>query len=446
MKWKFRMSFDFTLITAVISLTFFSACSEDLNRPPNNIPAPNRPPDMPANPSPADGASGIMDDFILTWQGSDPDGDLHIFNVYFGTDSLLPSPICRTPYNYYRSPWQRQRNTQMMLQQIYLLQTAYHAAHGAYCLNGAQTHAGDSSFATLGFYPEADDWYWYLMVADLNTFTCMASANLDNDADVDTWEVNDVDEIRATLDDLWLNSWLFEPFTAFYWRVVAVDDSNNQTAGPTWSFVARGDSSIFNVPPEIPTAVWPPDGVEGIAANFSFSWDCSDRDGDLMLYDLYYSLDPQSFHRQSDIFRKLQPSPWHQQARAIEMLGQIYHLQKAYRNQHSSYCLNGECAWYYDNGFAILNVVFDSLDSYWYCMTADSNTFTCLAANNLDDDSDTDIWVIDSDSVLVSQENDLAEIPFLPNTIYYWRIAARDGHGHTTLSPIWTFISANFGR
>lgn len=51
--------------------------------------AQNQPPAAPYSPIPEDGASDIELDIILHWQGSDPDGDQLLYELYFGIESDL---------------------------------------------------------------------------------------------------------------------------------------------------------------------------------------------------------------------------------------------------------------------------------------------------------------------------------------------------------------------
>jgi PKD repeat protein len=61
----------------------------------------NQPPNTPSSPSPGDGAVDIDINADLGWTCSDPDGDLLIYDIYFGTDSDPPLVESDHPTNNY---------------------------------------------------------------------------------------------------------------------------------------------------------------------------------------------------------------------------------------------------------------------------------------------------------------------------------------------------------
>jgi hypothetical protein len=56
----------------------------------------NHPPNIPTNPDPVNGETDVSDGAItLYWDGSDPDGNIVTYDIYFGTDAV-PSTLVRT--------------------------------------------------------------------------------------------------------------------------------------------------------------------------------------------------------------------------------------------------------------------------------------------------------------------------------------------------------------
>jgi hypothetical protein len=68
----------------LISISLLSACGE------KSVDGGNRPPAIPSNPVPADGASGVELDALLSWQCTDPDGDRLGYDIYFGVETDPP--------------------------------------------------------------------------------------------------------------------------------------------------------------------------------------------------------------------------------------------------------------------------------------------------------------------------------------------------------------------
>lgn len=72
--------------------------------------AQNNPPDAPGNPSPANGATGVGINQVLSWTCTDPDGDPLKYDVYFGISNnpaIVASDISASTYD----PGQLQENT-----------------------------------------------------------------------------------------------------------------------------------------------------------------------------------------------------------------------------------------------------------------------------------------------------------------------------------------------
>ena len=94
----------------------------------------------------------------------------------------------------------KQSEAKTILKQIYTMQHAYRQEYNAYCCNGASAAAG-ASIAVLGIDVMASARYTYTIVAAANTFTGTAAGNLDDDATVDTWTINQLGTLVNTIND-----------------------------------------------------------------------------------------------------------------------------------------------------------------------------------------------------------------------------------------------------
>lgn len=408
----------------------------------------NQAPSVPTAVTPVNGATDVPRNFTLEWAASDPDNDPVSFDLHFGPDSVASHSGAWMTASDYASPWFRQSMARELLGQIYQMQMAYSRTlwpQWGFCLNGASTHAGDSTFfGLLGAVPELTDPYTYEMTASTEAFTCVASANIDGDADNDIWQVNQ-GFLGDTLPSCITNDFDFayRINTTYYWQVDVRDDHGNRTSGPLWHFTTGSDTTGTNAYPSIPNLISPPDGGLVALDTLIFSWECSDPDGDSVEYRLYLGNSPdfQWPGIRNHIHRTFQPSPWMMRAKGCALLSQIYVLQTAYHGQYGSYCLNYQTASYGYDGFAPLGVIVDSLNSYTYCMSSARDVFVCVAtATDLDNDATTDVWQIDQDSNLVCLIDDFVLLR-APNSVYYWRISARDIFGHTSLSAIRQFAT-----
>ena len=96
----------------------------------------------------------------------------------------------------------KQSEAKLLLNQIYSMQRSYYMLNEGYCLNGVSANAlAPTAFSVIHVDVMSPARYTYTMVAGATTFTCTATANLDDDATVDTWTINDAGTLINTIDD-----------------------------------------------------------------------------------------------------------------------------------------------------------------------------------------------------------------------------------------------------
>ena len=95
----------------------------------------------------------------------------------------------------------KQSEARQLLKQVYTMQHAYRQAQNTYG-DGGVTAAAGGSFPQIGVEVMAGARYTYVMVAAANTFTCTATANIDDDATNDVWTVNESGVITNTTNDV----------------------------------------------------------------------------------------------------------------------------------------------------------------------------------------------------------------------------------------------------
>jgi len=96
----------------------------------------------------------------------------------------------------------KQSEAKGILKQVYTMQRCYFIENDTYCRNGAVANASNlTAFAPLAVELIASARYDYTMTVVGPTFTCTATANLDDDATVDTWTINETGVMTCTIDD-----------------------------------------------------------------------------------------------------------------------------------------------------------------------------------------------------------------------------------------------------
>jgi prepilin-type N-terminal cleavage/methylation domain-containing protein len=98
----------------------------------------------------------------------------------------------------------KQTEAKGILKQIYTMQEAYFSANESYCLNGVTASAlAPVAYAQIHVEVMLPARYSYVMtIPSHNRFVCTATANIDDDATVDTWTIDDTGALINTVDDV----------------------------------------------------------------------------------------------------------------------------------------------------------------------------------------------------------------------------------------------------
>ena len=95
----------------------------------------------------------------------------------------------------------KQSEAKGILKQVYTMQHSFRQAGTTYG-DGGVTAVASGSFPTIGVEIMVGARYTYVMVAAANTFTCTATANLDDDATNDVWTVDQTGDLVNTTNDV----------------------------------------------------------------------------------------------------------------------------------------------------------------------------------------------------------------------------------------------------
>jgi hypothetical protein len=403
---------------------------------------------VPYEPQPADGAIDVGDEFTCTWQCYNPDSLSLEYHVYMGIDSM-DNIVGRDWSDSLTIPWGMQIRAKEILVQVYRMQMAYHAQNGSFCLDGRMAgRTYPDAFSLIGISIDSTDCYCYAICAAFNSFTCTAIANLDNDATIDTWRINQsgvLEQISSDFPD-GLYPCEFHPATTYSWRVLVLYNADQDSVwGPIWHFTTTSDI----IPPEyevgLPRFPLPDDYAVGVTCSTVFCWCCIKPDDDSLTYDLYLApgdIEPQLHNRNMTLSQAY--LDWGKQWKVQQKLLQIYDGEQyfKYYRYDSCYVLNGISACYGHNYFHLIGVDMEINDVYNYTISASCDTFVCVAVANIDADPTIDTWTIDQTGIIRHVTDD-SNMPFTPGQLYSWKIVAHDTQGNSYEGPIWHFTTSS---
>jgi prepilin-type N-terminal cleavage/methylation domain-containing protein len=124
--------------------------------------------------------------------------ELMIVVVIIGILAALALPRFMTS-----STKSKQSEAKQYLKEIYTMQRTYLMDSETYACNGAVADSTNTlAFVNICVEIMLPARYTYSMTASRNQFTCIATANLDDDPAIDTWVIDDTGRLRNTINDV----------------------------------------------------------------------------------------------------------------------------------------------------------------------------------------------------------------------------------------------------
>jgi prepilin-type N-terminal cleavage/methylation domain-containing protein len=95
----------------------------------------------------------------------------------------------------------KQSEAKQILKQIYTMERQFRQENNTYVTTDASPQAADGSFPVLGVEIMHAARYSYDIVQAADAFTATATANLDDDAIIDTWTIDETGTLQNTIND-----------------------------------------------------------------------------------------------------------------------------------------------------------------------------------------------------------------------------------------------------
>ncbi len=243
----------------------------------------NSPPTTPSAPNPANHATDVSVNIILTWSCSDPDGDDLTYNVFLGKTSPPPKVSDNQSSNSYDPPGALDFST------TYYWQIVAYDEYGASSVGTVWdfTTKANAPPNIWGRNPDNES-----TAVDTNADLSWQASDPDGDLvtfDVYFGETTPPVQVVSNQTETTFDPGKMNSNTTYYWKLVAWDDKGASKEEPIWWFKTKEET---NTPPNAPTIY-----CEGVIINlfvfikpnieYEFDFVSSDSNQD----DIYYFID-----------------------------------------------------------------------------------------------------------------------------------------------------------
>jgi hypothetical protein len=227
-----RVSTIFVLVFAMVLSTFSVPFGPRISAEPID----NNPPNIPSNPTPANGSTDVSVEIQLNWTGGDPDGDPVTYNVYFGTTNppvMVTENQSTTIYDpdpmYYWMiiAWDNQSASSEGPLWMFTTEAQPNnppnTPDNEYPANSATDVAIDVTLTWEGGDPDSGDIVTYDVYFGTSSPPPKVASNQSNSS--------------YTPESL-------DYSTVYYWKIVAWDDHGASTLGPGWHFTTMTEGVL----------------------------------------------------------------------------------------------------------------------------------------------------------------------------------------------------------
>jgi hypothetical protein len=240
--------------------------------------SPNSPPNTPTYLNPSKHEINVDVNDSLLWSCSDPDGDELTYDVYFGTSSNPPLASKNRILNYYNPPGEMNYNTK------YYWKIVAKDEHGSSTTGPiwdftTSSEPNNPPYTPSNPYPEN---------GSINIATDLILNWSGGDPDVGDTVTYDVyfsgmlpiRKIASNISNTSINPGNLVNGLTYFWNVVAWDNHNASTIGPSWHFTTINPN---NRPPNKPSK--PSGQIKGkIGQNYTYIASATDPEGDQLYY------------------------------------------------------------------------------------------------------------------------------------------------------------------